>query len=58
MFHGKKLIYKIEGLNECIDTWCSKHGINKSLHMEWKGNVINRLIKNKHFVQQNVFTTS
>ena len=27
----------IEGHNYCIDTWCSKHGVDKSVHMEWKG---------------------
>ena len=33
----------IKGLNDCIDTWCSKHGIDKSLLMEWKDKVINKV---------------
>ena len=27
----------IEGHNYCINTWCSKHGIDKPVRMEWKG---------------------
>ena len=27
-----------EGLNDCIDTCCSKNGIDKSVLLEWKDN--------------------
>ena len=33
-------------LNDCIDTLCSKHGMNKSVLMEWKGKVIDRIDEN------------
>ena len=33
----------IEGLNDCIDTWCSKHGIDKPVLIESKEKVINKL---------------
>ena len=33
----------IEGLSGCIVTWRSKHGIDKSLLMEWKGKVIDKV---------------
>ena len=45
-----------EGLNDCIDTWCSKHGINKSVLMEWKDRVIDSVdekIKSKSVLPQN-----
>ena len=32
----------IEGLNDCIDTWCRKHSIDKSVLMEWKGKVFDK----------------
>ena len=34
---------KIEGLNDCIDTRCSKYGIDKSVLMEWKGTVTDKV---------------
>ena len=33
-------------LNDRIDTLCSKHGMNKSVLMEWKGKVIDRIDEN------------
>ena len=32
-----------EGPNDCINTWCSKHGTYKSVLMEWKGKSIDRV---------------
>ena len=33
----------LEELNDCIDMQCSKHGIKKSVLMEWNGKVINKV---------------
>ena len=35
----------IEEHNDCIDSWCRKHGIKKSVHMEWKGKVVDNADK-------------
>ena len=32
----------MEGLNDCIDTWCDKHCIDKSAVTEWKYKVISK----------------
>ena len=33
----------IDRLNNCTDTWCSKHGIDKSVLIEWKNKVIDKV---------------
>ena len=33
-----------EGLSESVDTWCSKHGIDKSVLKEWKDKVIHKVV--------------
>ena len=46
-------------INDGIDTWCSKYDIDKSVLMEWKGKVINKIDeKTKNFVQQTIFKIS
>ena len=45
----------IRRLKNCIDTWCSKHGIDKSILAEWKDKIIDNvdaaviLCTTKHF---------
>lgn len=47
-----------EGLNDCINTWCCKHEIDKSGLMEWKSKINKVNKKNKDFVQRNIFNVS
>ena len=35
----------IKGLNDCIDTWCTKHGINKQCSWNGKAKLWKKLIK-------------
>ena len=45
----------MEGLNNCINTRCSKYGIEKFVPMEWKGKIIDKIDEKKKLVQQNIF---
>ena len=38
-FNGKRL----KCLSDCIDTWCFKHSLNKSILTEWKYTVISKV---------------
>ena len=58
-YSGKKAKSTItEGLNDCINTWCCKHEIDKSGLMEWKSKINKVNKKNKDFVQRNIFNVS
>lgn len=37
----------MEGLNNCINTRCSKYGIEKFVPMEWKGKIIDKIDEKK-----------
>ena len=32
----------MEGLNDCVDTWCNKHEIDNSILTDWKYEVIRK----------------
>ena len=32
----------IDRFSDCIDTWCRKYGIDESVLIEWKGEVIDK----------------
>ena len=52
---GKSTITEnLSSFIETFETWCSKHGMNKSTLLDWKSNVIDK-VDEKKYVQKNFF---
>ena len=57
LFNEKELSTIIEWLSDCIDTWCSKHGQDKSVLMEWKGTVTVKIDEKIKTLSNKTFST-